>query len=86
MDEAIKIRLEKWHYFRRLIALRAKGQFTYHLQNRGYTGSLDFNHDTQKLKLRVRYISLRRLCFSQRNSDTIFGTPLAPHTGANGGF
>lgn len=54
LESAIQLRLEKWHYFRRFVAIRARANFTMHLQNRGFTGSLHFDHNAQTLKLRVR--------------------------------
>lgn len=54
LDQAIHVRLEKWHYFRRFVAIRARANFSMHLQNRGFSGSLHFDHNAQKLKLRVQ--------------------------------
>lgn len=54
MERAIQVRLEKWHYFRRFVAIRARANFSLHLQNRGFSGSLHFDHNAQKLKLRVQ--------------------------------
>ena len=53
LERAINVRLEKWHYFRRYVAIRARANFAMHLQNRGFSGSLHFDHNAQKLKLRV---------------------------------
>jgi len=57
LDRAIQLRLEKWHYFRRFVAVRARANFALHLQNRGFSGSLHFDHNAQTLKLRVRRLS-----------------------------
>ena len=57
LDRAIQLRLEKWHYFRRFVAVRARANFALHLQNRGFSGSLHFDHNAQTLKLRVRWFS-----------------------------
>ena len=54
LDRAIQLRLEKWHYFRRHVAIRARTNFALHLQNRGFAGSLHFDHNAQTLKLRVQ--------------------------------
>ncbi|WFC99623.1 RNA helicase [Malassezia yamatoensis] len=54
LDRAIQLRLEKWHYFRRHVAIRARTNFALHLQNRGFSGSLHFDHNAQTLKLRVQ--------------------------------
>lgn len=54
LDAAIQRRLEKWHYFRRHVAIRARTHFSMHLQNRGFSGSLHFDHNAQTLKLRVQ--------------------------------
>lgn len=53
LDHAIQLRLEKWHYFRRFVAIRARANFALHLQQRGFAGSLHFDHNAQTLKLRV---------------------------------
>jgi len=54
LESAIQLRLEKWHYFRRFVAIRARANFSMHLQNRGFSGSLHFDHNAQTLKLRVQ--------------------------------
>ena len=54
LDRAIHVRLDKWHYFRRHVAIRARTNFALHLQNRGFAGSLHFDHNAQTLKLRVQ--------------------------------
>ncbi|WFD31681.1 RNA helicase [Malassezia sp. CBS 17886] len=54
LDHAILVRLEKWHYFRRYVAMRARASFAMHLQNRGFSGSLHFDHNAQQLRLRVQ--------------------------------
>ena len=53
LERAIKVRLEKWHYFRRYVAVRARANFALLLQNRGFSGSLHFDHNAQRLRLRV---------------------------------
>lgn len=53
IKRSLDYRLKMWHEFRRHIALRARGSFTYHLDTRGYEGKLFFNHDAAKLSLRV---------------------------------
>lgn len=54
MSAAISSRLAMWQRFRQSISLRARSSFTYHLNTRGYSGSLAFNHDAQKLHIRVQ--------------------------------
>ncbi|CAO1633915.1 unnamed protein product [Parajaminaea phylloscopi] len=54
MASALKKRLSKWQEHRQHIALRAKGNFTYHLNQRGYKGSLFFDHDDQKLVVKIQ--------------------------------
>ncbi|PWN49183.1 P-loop containing nucleoside triphosphate hydrolase protein [Violaceomyces palustris] len=66
MHKSLKARLAKWHLFRRFIALRAKSNFTYNLSNRGYTGELNFNHDSQRLSLSVQTEDTRH---GQRKKD-----------------
>jgi hypothetical protein len=53
LRQAIHTRFEKWHEFRRHIALRTKHIFQYHLSNRGYYGKVLFNHEQGTLQLRV---------------------------------
>ncbi|CAD6976177.1 unnamed protein product [Tilletia controversa] len=52
--ESLAIRQQRWHQFRKSIAVRARNLFTMHLEHRGYTGSLSFDHDGGKLRLRVQ--------------------------------
>ncbi|PKI84171.1 Smc6p [Malassezia vespertilionis] len=54
LDTAIHTRLEKWHYFRRIVAIRARTNFSQYLQTRGFSGSLHFDHNAQTLDLRVQ--------------------------------
>lgn len=56
LEESVQLRLEKWHYFRRFVAIRARANFSLHLQNRGFSGSLHFDHNAQTLRLRVRTV------------------------------
>lgn len=44
----------RWADFRDQIASRCKMQFLYHLQNRGFTGKLVFDHDKSNLHVRVQ--------------------------------
>ncbi|KAK0545371.1 Structural maintenance of chromosomes protein 6 [Tilletia horrida] len=53
-DQSLGVRRLRWQAFRRSIALRARFLFTQHLERRGYTGSLTFDHDGEKLRLRVQ--------------------------------
>ncbi|CAE7095754.1 unnamed protein product [Rhizoctonia solani] len=50
---AMNLRLDTWHIFRRHISLRTKQQFSYYLGQRGYRGSIDFDHKLHTLDLRV---------------------------------
>ncbi|KAG8719122.1 Structural maintenance of chromosomes protein 6 [Ceratobasidium sp. 394] len=50
---AMNIRLDTWHAFRKHISLRTKQQFSYYLGQRGYRGSIDFDHNAHTLNLRV---------------------------------
>ncbi|KAG8887197.1 Structural maintenance of chromosomes protein 6 [Tulasnella sp. 332] len=49
---ALHKRMEKWHQFRRAIALRAKVQFQF--RRRNYTGKIIFDHGAATLTLRVQ--------------------------------
>lgn len=51
---ALQKRLQMWQDFRRSISLRARAFFNFHLSKRGYTGSLHFNHNQQKLQIKVQ--------------------------------
>ncbi|CDO70857.1 hypothetical protein BN946_scf184801.g50 [Trametes cinnabarina] len=53
LRKSVKIRLARWHEFRRHIALRCKVYFQYHLSNRGYFGKVLFDHVQGKLDLRA---------------------------------
>ncbi|KAG8723854.1 Structural maintenance of chromosomes protein 6 [Ceratobasidium sp. 395] len=50
---ALHVRLDVWYYFRRSISLRTKLQFSHYLGQRGYRGSIDFDHTANTLNLRV---------------------------------
>lgn len=54
LEDAIKIRLDKWRHFRRIIAVRAKNMFSMYLSKRGFSGKLTFDHDAGKLRLTVK--------------------------------
>ncbi|EJD06049.1 P-loop containing nucleoside triphosphate hydrolase protein [Fomitiporia mediterranea MF3/22] len=54
LKESIVRRLQRWHDFRRHIALRTKLQFQHHLAMRAYFGKVLFDHDKQKLELKVQ--------------------------------
>ncbi|KAF8595961.1 P-loop containing nucleoside triphosphate hydrolase protein [Ceratobasidium sp. AG-I] len=50
---AMGVRLDTWHAFRKHISLRTKQQFSYYLGQRGYRGSIEFDHSAHTLDLRV---------------------------------
>ncbi|KAI0300233.1 P-loop containing nucleoside triphosphate hydrolase protein [Russula brevipes] len=54
LKQSLRLRLEKWHDFRRHIAFRCKVVFQYHLSNRGYFGKVLFNHHDGMLQLKVQ--------------------------------
>ena len=54
LKQSLRLRLEKWHDFRRHIAFRCKVVFQYHLSNRGYFGKVLFNHHDGTLQLKVQ--------------------------------
>jgi len=54
LKQSLRLRLEKWHDFRRHIAFRCKIVFQYHLSNRGYFGKVLFNHHDGTLQLKVQ--------------------------------
>ncbi|THH10198.1 hypothetical protein EW145_g1501 [Phellinidium pouzarii] len=54
LKQSVVYRLTRWYDFRRHIALRTKLQFQYHLANRAYFGKVLFDHDNQKLELKVQ--------------------------------
>ncbi|GES91454.1 P-loop containing nucleoside triphosphate hydrolase protein [Rhizophagus clarus] len=51
---ALKGRMFKWIKFRTYIAVRARILFLEHLSKRGYSGKLDFDHQSYKLAPRVQ--------------------------------
>lgn len=56
LRKSIRVRLNRWHEFRRHIALRCKIYFQYHLSNRGYFGKVLFDHIHGTLQLKVRFV------------------------------
>ncbi|KZT57823.1 P-loop containing nucleoside triphosphate hydrolase protein [Calocera cornea HHB12733] len=54
LKQSLYARQDKWHTFRRHIAIRAKVGFQMHLSKRAYFGKLDFNHATSTLELKVQ--------------------------------
>ncbi|KAF8551706.1 P-loop containing nucleoside triphosphate hydrolase protein [Imleria badia] len=54
LRKSLLIRLDRWHEFRRHIALRCKLVFQYHLSERGYYGKVLFDHVNQTLQLKVQ--------------------------------
>ncbi|EKM51961.1 uncharacterized protein PHACADRAFT_102496 [Phanerochaete carnosa HHB-10118-sp] len=54
LRKSIRVRLARWHEFRRHIALRCKIYFSYHLSNRGYFGKVLFDHVGGTLQLKVQ--------------------------------
>ncbi|KAI6129762.1 hypothetical protein EDD16DRAFT_1689974 [Pisolithus croceorrhizus] len=54
IKKSLVLRLDRWHEFRRHIALRCKLVFQYHLSNRGYYGKVLFDHVNQTLQLKVQ--------------------------------
>ncbi|TIA89765.1 hypothetical protein E3P99_01907 [Wallemia hederae] len=54
LKKALDLRTGKWLQFRRHIAMRAKYQFMFHLSNRGYYGTINFNHTERRLDLMVQ--------------------------------
>ncbi|THH16753.1 hypothetical protein EUX98_g9252 [Antrodiella citrinella] len=54
LRSSIRLRLKKWHEFRRHIALRCKIYFSYHLSIRGYYGKVLFDHVQGTLTLKVQ--------------------------------
>ncbi|KAG8214643.1 P-loop containing nucleoside triphosphate hydrolase protein [Butyriboletus roseoflavus] len=54
LRNSLLIRLDRWHEFRRHIALRCKLVFQYHLSERGYYGKVLFDHVNQTLQLKVQ--------------------------------
>ena len=54
LKKSLMIRMDRWHEFRRHIALRCKLVFQYHLSERGYYGKVLFDHVNQTLQLKVQ--------------------------------
>ncbi|KAI9465450.1 P-loop containing nucleoside triphosphate hydrolase protein [Lactarius psammicola] len=69
LKQSLRLRLEKWHDFRRHIAFRCKVVFQYHLSNRGYFGKVLFNHHDGTLQLRVQTEDLNGTQGESRDKD-----------------
>ncbi|KAH9049872.1 P-loop containing nucleoside triphosphate hydrolase protein [Lactarius hengduanensis] len=69
LKQSLRLRLEKWHDFRRHIAFRCKVVFQYHLSNRGYFGKVLFNHHDGTLQLRVQTEDLNGTQGETRDKD-----------------
>ncbi|KIK94054.1 hypothetical protein PAXRUDRAFT_478960 [Paxillus rubicundulus Ve08.2h10] len=54
LKKSLLLRLDRWHEFRRHIALRCKLVFQCHLSERGYYGKVLFDHVNQTLQLKVQ--------------------------------
>ena len=54
LKQSLTLRIQRWHDFRRHIALRTKLMFQHNLANRGYFGKVLFDHEKQKLELKVQ--------------------------------
>jgi len=54
LRKSLLIRMDRWHEFRRHIALRCKLVFQFHLSQRGYYGKVLFDHVHQTLQLKVQ--------------------------------
>ncbi|KAI7855345.1 P-loop containing nucleoside triphosphate hydrolase protein, partial [Circinella umbellata] len=53
LRDTLAKRLDHWNAFRMYISLSAQGHFTYFMHQRGYNGYLKFNHDKERLDIRV---------------------------------
>ncbi|KAH9980223.1 hypothetical protein BGW80DRAFT_1274148 [Lactifluus volemus] len=69
LKQSLRLRLEKWHDFRRHIAFRCKVVFQYHLSNRGYFGKVLFNHHDGTLQLKVQTDDLNGTQGGNRDKD-----------------
>ncbi|KAI9443259.1 P-loop containing nucleoside triphosphate hydrolase protein [Lactarius indigo] len=69
LKQSLRLRLEKWHDFRRHIAFRCKVVFQYHLSNRGYFGKVLFNHHDGTLQLKVQTEDLNGTQGESRDKD-----------------
>ncbi|KAI0269879.1 P-loop containing nucleoside triphosphate hydrolase protein [Gloeopeniophorella convolvens] len=69
LKQSLRLRLEKWHDFRRHIAFRCKVVFQYHLSNRGYFGKVLFNHHDGTLQLKVQTDDMNGTQGGNRDKD-----------------
>ncbi|KAI9247199.1 hypothetical protein BDA99DRAFT_446941, partial [Phascolomyces articulosus] len=53
LGSSLDQRMDRWSEFRMFITLAAKAHFTYYLHKRGDSGYLKFQHDKEKLVVRV---------------------------------
>ncbi|KAI9494815.1 hypothetical protein BDB00DRAFT_761332, partial [Zychaea mexicana] len=66
-------RMDPWTLFRMYISLSATGQFTYFMHKRGYNGYLKFNHDKERLDVRVSTSDQLKRGTRHKDSTTLSG-------------
>ncbi|KAJ7757255.1 P-loop containing nucleoside triphosphate hydrolase protein [Mycena maculata] len=71
LQVSLIVRLLRWQEFRRLIALRCKLVFGYHLSQRGYFGKVLFDHKKSTLQLKVQHKDPRSLSGGEKSFSTI---------------
>jgi hypothetical protein len=70
MSHILNQRFAQWHRFRDQMVLRAKAHFIYYLSIRGYTGKMSFNHEEQRLHLKVQIDPTRAFSGASHHSES----------------
>ena len=78
MNVGIRRRSNLWHEFRAAIATRAKLSFAWNLLQRGYKGTMKFNHDLKKIFIRVCSCVLFQLLMNTRSECFCRWKPRSP--------
>ena len=58
MRHSLVIRQAWWNDIRLLNAIRARGQFSWHMGKRNFDGRLEFDHTQEELRIRVSLSAL----------------------------
>src|SRR5882762_3773582 len=56
LEKSLKHRQERWDEWRAICSISCKIHFQYNLANRGYYGVVAFDHEEQRLSIKVRAV------------------------------
>ncbi|KAI9494829.1 hypothetical protein BDB00DRAFT_761374, partial [Zychaea mexicana] len=73
LRSTLEARMDHWTLFRMYISLSATGHFTYFMHKRGYNGYLKFNHDKERLDVRVSTSDQMKRGTRHKDSKTLSG-------------